>query len=242
MSNTAVEKADLELGPLEQKHLQYANFRAVANGTEVTKTHWHIALANGLGWGFDGMSSSMFSLISPLIIREFALDVPTYRSGLQVALLVGITGLYFWSWLADRYGRRTLLALNIALFSLMMPGGAGPDLCPLHRRTVGGELRAERRMVARIDAGGGDLAGAVARSCDQHQSRDMVPWCRIGRRHYRHRRRQLGLARRGDGAGDDRVAGDLCPCDLSEIAVLGARAGPQTANRQGAVSRRRAKR
>ncbi len=121
MSNTAVEKADLELGPLEQKHLQYANFRAVANGTEVTKTHWHIALANGLGWGFDGMSSSMFSLISPLIIREFALDVPTYRSGLQVALLVGITGLYFWSWLADRYGRRTLLALNIALFSLMMP-------------------------------------------------------------------------------------------------------------------------
>ena len=121
MSNTAVEKADLELGPLEQKHLQYANFRAVANGTEVTKTHWHIALANGLGWGFDGMSSSMFSLISPLIISEFALDVPTYRSGLQVALLVGITGLYCWSWLADRYGRRTLLALNIALFSLMMP-------------------------------------------------------------------------------------------------------------------------
>ncbi len=121
MSNTVVEIADLELGPLEQKHLQYANFRAVANGTEVTRTHWHIALANGLGWGFDGMASSMFSLVSPLIITEFALDVPTYRSGLQVALLVGITGLYFWPWLADRYGRRTLLALNIALFSFMMP-------------------------------------------------------------------------------------------------------------------------
>jgi MFS family permease len=116
-----VEMADLKLGPLEQKHLQYANFRAVANGTEVTKTHWHIALANGLGWGFDGMASSMFSLVSPLIITGFALDVPTYRSGLQVALLAGITGLYFWPWLADRYGRRTLLALNIALFSFMMP-------------------------------------------------------------------------------------------------------------------------
>jgi MFS family permease len=121
MSNTVVEIADLALGPLERKHLQHANFRAVATGTEVTKTHWHIALANGLGWGFDGMASSMFSLISPLIITEFALDVPTYRSGLQVALLVGITGLYFWPWLADRYGRRTLLALNIALFSFMMP-------------------------------------------------------------------------------------------------------------------------
>ncbi|HEY2538913.1 MAG TPA: hypothetical protein VGI28_05365 [Stellaceae bacterium] len=53
-------------------------------------------MANALGWGFDGMSSSMLSLISPLIIREFALDVPTYRSGLQIALLVGITELYFW--------------------------------------------------------------------------------------------------------------------------------------------------
>ncbi|HKM72989.1 MAG TPA: MFS transporter, partial [Stellaceae bacterium] len=63
----------------------------------------------------------MFALVSPLIIKEFALDIPTYRSGLQIALLVGITGLYFWPWLADRYGRRTLLAINIALFSLLMP-------------------------------------------------------------------------------------------------------------------------
>jgi MFS transporter, SHS family, lactate transporter len=78
-------------------------------------------LANGLGWGFDGVASSMFLLVSPLIITEFALNVPTYRSGLQVALLVGITGPYFWPWLADRYGRRTLLALNIAVFSFMMP-------------------------------------------------------------------------------------------------------------------------
>ncbi len=67
------------------------------------------------------MASSVFSSVSPLIITEFALEVLTYRSGLRVALLVGITGLYFWPWLADRYGRRTLLALNIAVFSFMMP-------------------------------------------------------------------------------------------------------------------------
>jgi len=59
MSNTAVEIAELALGPLERKHLQYTNYRAVAGGTEISKTHWHIALANGLGWGFDGMDSSM---------------------------------------------------------------------------------------------------------------------------------------------------------------------------------------
>jgi len=121
MSGAAVAMADLEVGPLEQRHLQHANYRAVAGGTEVTRTHRHIALANGLGWGFDGMDGVMFALVSPLIIKEFALDIPTYRSGLQIALLVGITGLYFWPWLADRYGRRTLLAINIALFSLLMP-------------------------------------------------------------------------------------------------------------------------
>ena len=121
MSDAAVDLVSSEFGPLERKHLRYANYRAVAGGAEITRTHWHIALANGLGWGFDGMDSTMFGLVSPLIIKEFALDIPTYRSGLQVALLVGIAGLYFWPWLADRYGRRTLLALNIAMFSLLMP-------------------------------------------------------------------------------------------------------------------------
>ncbi len=121
MRSTAVEMTDWGLGPLERKHLQYANYCAVAGGAEITRTHWHIALANGLGWAFDGMDSSLFGLASPLIITEFTLDVPTYRSGLQIALLVGIVGLYFWPWLSDRYGRRTLLAINIALFSLLMP-------------------------------------------------------------------------------------------------------------------------
>ncbi|HTV90337.1 MAG TPA: MFS transporter [Stellaceae bacterium] len=108
-------------GPLEEKHLRRANYRAVAGDHGLTRTHWHIALANGLGWGFDGMDGVIFALVSPLIIREFALSIPTYRTGLQIALMASIVGLYFWPWLADRYGRRTLLALNIALFSLLMP-------------------------------------------------------------------------------------------------------------------------
>ena len=83
--------------------------------------HWHIALANGLGWGFDGMNGVLFELLSPLIIKEFALDIPTYRSGFQIWLSLGITGLYVWPWLADRFGRCRLLAVNIAMFSLMMP-------------------------------------------------------------------------------------------------------------------------
>src|ERR1700743_1455814 len=100
------------IGPLEQTYRRSAAFRAVADGDTLTRTHWHIAIANGLGWGFDGMDGIIFALASPLIIKDFGLTVPEYRTGLQVALLIGIAGMYVWPWLADRYGRRTLLAIN----------------------------------------------------------------------------------------------------------------------------------
>src|SRR4051812_48221127 len=114
-----VEQAPI--GPLEEQYRRSAAFRAVSEGDTVTRTHWHIAVANGLGWGFDGMDGVIFALASPLIIKDFGLTVPEYRTGLQIALLIGIAGMYVWPWLADRYGRRTLLAINIAMFSLMMP-------------------------------------------------------------------------------------------------------------------------
>src|SRR4051795_12929709 len=120
-ATTSAALPDVESGSLEDRYRQSAAFRAASDQTRVTRTHWHIAIANGLGWGFDGMDGVIFALASPLVIKEFGLTVPDYRSGLQIALLIGIAGMYVWPWLADRYGRRTLLALNIALFSLMMP-------------------------------------------------------------------------------------------------------------------------
>jgi MFS family permease len=109
------------MGPLEQKHMQSAAFRAASDNNKVTTTHWHIAAANGMGWGFDGMDGVIFAVVAPFVIKEFAVDLGTYRSGVQIAMLLGIAGLYFWPWLADKFGRRTLLAINIAMFSLCMP-------------------------------------------------------------------------------------------------------------------------
>lgn len=109
-------------GPLEQRYRAgSAAFRAASDPTRVSRTHWHIAIANGLGWGFDGMDGVIFALATPMVIRDFHVTLPEFRSGLQIALLIGIVGMYVWPWLADRYGRRMLLAINIALFSLLMP-------------------------------------------------------------------------------------------------------------------------
>ena len=109
------------LGPLEVVHLRSRNYRNAADNTRLTSTHWHIAWANGLGWGFDGMDGAILALVAPLLMKEFAIDLGTYRSGVQIALFVSIVGLYLWPWLADRFGRRNILALNIAVFSLAMP-------------------------------------------------------------------------------------------------------------------------
>ncbi len=88
----AVASSDIA-GPLEQSYRERsAAFRAASDTTRVTRTHWHIAIANGLGWGFDGMDGVIFALATPLIIRDFGVTLPEYRSGLQISLLIGIPG------------------------------------------------------------------------------------------------------------------------------------------------------
>ena len=109
------------VGPIEARHLDSRLYRNAADPSRITSTHWHIAWANGLGWGFDGMDGAILALVAPLLMKEFAIDLATFRSGVQIALLVSIAGLYLWPWLADRYGRRNILALNIAVYSLAMP-------------------------------------------------------------------------------------------------------------------------
>jgi hypothetical protein len=203
-------------GPLEQRHLQYANYRAVADGSKVTRTHWHIALANGLGWGFDGMDGVIFGLISPLIIKEFALDIPTYRTGFQIWLTLGITGLYFWPWLSDRVGRRMLLAVNIAIFFADdADRGAVPELRFFCRSTRASNVCAQRGVVSGIDARRRDMARTSARPGHQHQPRHLVFRRLVSGCNHRARRRYLGVARGGDGSGSHRSARDLRPSDLS---------------------------
>ncbi|HUB16333.1 MAG TPA: MFS transporter [Acetobacteraceae bacterium] len=113
--------SDAVIGPLEARHMRSAAFRAAADQSRVTRTHWHIAAANALGWGFDGMDGVIFALATPLLIKEFGVTLAQWRTGVQISILIGIAGIFFWPWMADRVGRRGLLAANIALFSLMMP-------------------------------------------------------------------------------------------------------------------------
>lgn len=123
MSDTLTSATDTGavVGPLEARHLRSRLYRNAADTSRLTSTHWHIAWANGLGWGFDGMDGAILALVAPMLMKEFAIDLGTYRSGIQIASLISIIGLYLWPWLADRFGRRNILALDIAVYSLAMP-------------------------------------------------------------------------------------------------------------------------
>ena len=92
---------------LDRSNRSIFNTPIIAPSPEAARSPRRIGtspVANGLGWGFDGMDGVIFALISPLVIKEFALTVPEYRTGLQIALFFGIAGLYFWPWLSDRSG------------------------------------------------------------------------------------------------------------------------------------------
>src|SRR5882757_9827672 len=62
-----------EIGPLEARHIESQAYRNAAEPTRVTTTHWHIAWANGLGWGFDGMDGAILALVAPLLLKEFVI-------------------------------------------------------------------------------------------------------------------------------------------------------------------------
>ena len=66
-----VSVADSLVGPLEARHLESRIYRNAADTTRLTSTHWHIAWANGLGWGFDGMDGAILALVAPLLMKEF---------------------------------------------------------------------------------------------------------------------------------------------------------------------------
>jgi hypothetical protein len=85
-------------GPLEARHLQSRIYRNATQTTRLTSTHWHIAWANGLGWGFDGMDGAILALVAlkaGFILRQSGADRAFELDG-------HMQQLYNWIVFADR--------------------------------------------------------------------------------------------------------------------------------------------
>lgn len=75
-----------------------------------------VAIAAGLGYGFDSYAVNIFGMLSPLMVKE--LDISVKAIGVIGSLfLVGYTiGTIFFGYLADKVGRRNSLKFSIALY------------------------------------------------------------------------------------------------------------------------------
>jgi putative MFS transporter len=75
-----------------------------------------VAIASGLGYGFDSYAVNIFGMLSPLMVEELGISLKAI--GIIGSLfLVGYTiGTIFFGYLADKVGRRNSLKFSIALY------------------------------------------------------------------------------------------------------------------------------
>ena len=88
-----------------------------------------VALAAGLGYGFDAYAVNIFGMLAPTLAHD--LDVPIKTIGLIGSIfLVGYTiGTIGFGYLADRIGRRDALGYSILLYGLTTAlGGISTNL------------------------------------------------------------------------------------------------------------------
>ncbi|MCW0215403.1 MAG: MFS transporter [Pseudonocardia sp.] len=111
------------MGPLETKHSRSAAFRNVSDGDaaeRLTRTHWHIAAALGLGWMLDGIVIALYALIVPYLLEDFGISLNSLTLAVTITGVLAAFAAYFWPWLADRIGRRTAFIINVAFSALFL--------------------------------------------------------------------------------------------------------------------------
>jgi len=75
-----------------------------------------VAIASGLGYGFDAYAVNIFGMLSPMMMKELNISI-TAIGVIGSLFLVGYTlGTVFFGYLADRVGRRQSLKFSIALY------------------------------------------------------------------------------------------------------------------------------
>lgn len=75
-------------------------------------------LASSLGWMLDGMDITLYAMVLPALMREFGLSTSAGGFLTSVTLIAAACGGILFGILADTWGRRTILMVTIALYSV----------------------------------------------------------------------------------------------------------------------------
>lgn len=97
-----------------------------------TREQRNVTIAAYLGWTLDAFDFFLMVFVLKDIAAEFNTKIPTVAFGIMLTLIMRPVGALIFGWLADKYGRRPTLMVNIACFSLLeLLSGFSPNLTTL---------------------------------------------------------------------------------------------------------------
>jgi len=97
--------------------------------SRLTRAERHVFLAAVAGWSLDAFDFFIFVFCLGAIAGEFHTDVKAAAEGIFLTLAMRPLGALVFGWLAERYGRRPVLMINIVSFSVLELASAfAPDL------------------------------------------------------------------------------------------------------------------
>jgi SHS family lactate transporter-like MFS transporter len=97
-----------------------------------TREQKNVTIAAYLGWTLDAFDFFLMVFILKDIATEFGTDVKSVAFGIMLTLAMRPVGALIFGWLADKFGRRPTLMVNIACYSLLeLLSGFSPNLTTL---------------------------------------------------------------------------------------------------------------
>jgi MFS transporter, SHS family, lactate transporter len=94
-----------------------------------TSAEKHVVAASYLGWTLDAFDFFLLTFVVTDIAREFGVDVKSATEAIFITLAFRPVGAFLFGRLADRFGRRPVLMLDVLLYaSLAFISGFAPSL------------------------------------------------------------------------------------------------------------------
>ncbi|MGH8125901.1 MAG: MFS transporter [Rhodanobacteraceae bacterium] len=92
---------------------------ALADLRALDRTQRHTVAATFLGWTLDAFDYFLLVMVMPAVAKTFHVDVPEVAVALLLTLAFRPLGALIFGRLADRYGRRRVLMVDVSLYSVL---------------------------------------------------------------------------------------------------------------------------
>lgn len=100
--------------------------------SELTMPQRHTFFASLAGWSLDAFDFFIFVLCLTAISADFHTSIESVAVGISLTLAMRPLGALFFGWLAEKYGRRPILMLNVVSYSVFELASAfAPNLASL---------------------------------------------------------------------------------------------------------------